>query len=197
MNEDLEFSTTLSLSETDKRYQALYVTHLYGTLFILYGKFTVKKVGDKMKIEGIELLGVNYKGHVNIGITGATVATDEVGKRLKLDLRVKAHNSGTFSKMTLNPDIELSAGFSLVVDRNLEPMNDLSDPLPGAAFSEGRFDSEFYERDGFFVKRKALPDFKPEDLMDYQSDRMVNEGMGTMEAIGRHCPIGFALISFT
>ncbi len=197
MNPELEFSTTVNFSESDKRYQAIYVTQVYGTLFILYARFHIRKNGDNMKINKIELLGVNYKGPVSLRVDSTRFEVDDDEKRLSLTLVLQGNGTGTFSKPDpIEPDVEIPEGYMFVVHRELKKMNPSLD-LPGGAFWKGQFDSEFYVRDGFMIDDiDSLHEFSRENIQDPESEGMLQPG-SEPGAYGKNCPIGFAMIKFS
>ncbi|MEL6559955.1 MAG: hypothetical protein AAFQ94_17330 [Bacteroidota bacterium] len=167
----LEFSSNLCLREDDiERYQFIYATQLYETLFGVYGKFNVVQQGDSSVITSIDFIGINYKGPITLSVfpqfDQPTYATDSDSDRkmLEMNLYLQAGksspqniNSYVVNLKELYPDetFTLKNNDYLKIQRKLVPMvTDNKLPVSERAFSNGQFDSEFYERDGLYVKEK-------------------------------------------
>lgn len=167
----LEFSSNLCLREGDlERYQLIYATQLYETLFGVYGKFTVAQKGDTSVINSIDFIGINYKGPITLSVypkfDKPTYATDSDSgrKMLEMNLYLQAGKSSPqnidpyvvdLKKMFPDETFTLKNNDYLKVQRKLVPMvTDNKLPIAERAFSNGQFDSEFYDRDGLYVKEK-------------------------------------------
>lgn len=223
-NLDLNFSTTIHLHPGDnKRFQLLYFTQLYDTLFSLFARFEVEETqvaNASKRIKEIEFLGVNYKGEKNLKIEDIkvgveqTISDDGQAKLdlLKVDLTVSGCGTGTYTRpkdkiMQLSLDVPDDA--SLRVQRTLRSMNNFEHRiiqdgfegfnLPEDAYWNGSFDSEFFIRDGFFISPKSasgkLFKFNPEiHLQNYKTGDMVDKNSLPF-ASSINCPIGVGLIN--
>lgn len=166
-----EFSSNLCLREDDiERYQLIYATQLYGTLFGVFGKFNVVQQRNASAINSIEFIGINYKGPVTLSIypqfDKPTYATDSGSNRKMLEMNLYLQ-AGKGSQQNIDPYvIDLKALYPgeifslenndyLKIERKLVPMvNNYALPVAERAFSNGQFDSEFYVRDGLYIKEK-------------------------------------------
>ena len=211
----LQFSKTISLAERDNRFQLIYATHLYGTLFGVFARFQTEKIDDdSIKVKMIDFMGINYKGNINLGIKGIKV-NEVVDDVLKIDLILQADGTGFRTKEFLKPDLPevmqedeprphfdniiIKKDQSLEVIRTLVPMNidhpdyeNLQDEI--RAFKDGKFDSEFFIRDGLFVKKK---DIDPNKVFEQHRPASVptTSPLGVQEnvpTLGVSCRIGKA-----
>lgn len=189
---------TVSLNPKDDRYQLIYATELYSSLFAAYAKFDTSTNGDgTVKITQVEVVGINYKGPINLGIVLAEY--DEfVNNTHTLKLIIQANDTGIWSKSTsiTNLNIDVSDGHMLRVERKLLPMNNtITDPLEKRAFVQGKFDSEFFTRNGVFVKEKStIPEAEfngviPLDIPGI-AEFSSSDGPGTV--LGASCEEGWA-----
>ena len=199
--DELEFSTTINFSEHDTRYQAVYTTQLYQTFFVLYARFQVKASEQNRIIERIDLLGVNYKGPVNLQVESTQLGfVDPASKKIILDVTLRGNGEGTFSKPDpLTPNLVVEEDSVFMVNRSLAKMNPEKE-LPAAAFFNGQFDSEFYERDGFMIAEKGgLFQFNySTDMQDPLTGGMYGaNGEMASAALGTNCPIGISKILFS
>ncbi len=189
-NEELiEFSSNLSLCDDDdkNRFQFLYGTHLYGTLFGVFINFGWHEQSNASTrtLDKITFVGVNYKGPVNLELVPDPHKPNEIfiesGNEpawkdgevsgFQMNLWVRASQNQTNPKLTrLDLDVAkirnlqpLQHGNYIRVDRKLQRMNPAittipeepnarKDALRKGAFVNGQFDSEFYERDGAYVR---------------------------------------------
>ena len=168
----MEFSSNISLRRGDEeRYQLLYATQLYGTLFGVFGKFEWEHVKGGLKINRMCLRGINYKGPYTLKIVDrfdepfVQQSRKVEGQVLVLELFVKADTSNgvefpevvwDFERSYPGEDFVLRDNDYLRINRNLLPMVDATDgPIEQRAFKNGLFDEEFYYRDGLYVREKA------------------------------------------
>ncbi|MGB3466216.1 MAG: hypothetical protein WBA74_13140 [Cyclobacteriaceae bacterium] len=192
----LEFSSNLSLNEEDAhRYQFVYATQLYGTLFGVYARVHSEVSDHEAKLTKIDFIGINYKGDNTISLLShfdkpTYAKNQETGVRvLQIKLEVQAGRNapqhidpvtldlaGTFHE----DEFVLRRGDYLKIQRMLIPMvTDDSLPLVERAFYNGHFDSEFYVRDGLFVKYK---DQNPDDI-DYDRSDLIFDNVRENPAI--------------
>ena len=103
-------SPTALLPITEKeRFQLLYYTQVYQTLFAFFARFEVSNAGDEhVKIDAIEFIGVSYKGPKCVRIVGIEVSYNKTGVPdidalaggfLEFKLTISATGSGTFSRL--------------------------------------------------------------------------------------------------
>lgn len=168
----MEFSSNISLRKGDEeRYQQLYATQLYGTLFGVFGKFTWEHVDGGLKIKRICLRGINYKGPYTLKIVDrfdepfVQQSRKVDGQVLILELFLKADTSQRhkfpevvwdFEEKYPNDEFILRDNDYFRINRNLLPMVDKKDgPIERRAFKNGMFDEEFYYRDGLYVREKS------------------------------------------
>ena len=186
-------TNTVLLSEGDEKFQFVYATQLYGSIFGLYANFQVRDIGDTATIEKIHLFGVNYKGPVCLGIT--RVSPPEVnGIDLELEVFLQANDTTVHTPVfTVNTDLEVTRDTELKVIRELDPMSgatyyDNDAPITDRSFVNGKFDSEFFARDGFFVRDKT-----PDWIQLREEDRLFPaiSGLG-----GSNCKIGLSSLAF-
>ena len=154
----LSISGTVSFKkDCQDRWQTVYTSSLYGTMFSIFGKFTYNEVDGKLLIK---LKLINYKGIINLGIHSANfqeprkkveVYESPVDKKiirvisLKIDLK-GIHENKTYDleiDPTLSED-DFKNDIYLEIDRELLPLeNDNCQELV-----DDIFDTEFYYRDG-------------------------------------------------
>lgn len=175
----LELSTNVSLRDDDnQRFQFLYATQLYGTLYGVYGKFTSTADGNKRIINRIDFIGINYKGEANLRLCldsknpdmirqkePPTTSGSSPNKEIKMDLWVERDISDPVDILRKpyldldqisGQDYSVENGDYFRIERKLERMNPITTPkMRDRAFVKGHFDSEFYVRDGLLIKPKA------------------------------------------
>ena len=96
---------TISLKESDNRFQLVYATQLYGSLFALTARFQTEKLENgNIMIRQIDFVGVNYKGPLNLGI---------------INLEVKKVPSNKLEKGFLVVNITLQANDAMVFSREI------------------------------------------------------------------------------
>ena len=109
---ELHFSASINLSPTDgKRFQLLYYTQLYDTLFSLFARFEVADFDeDSVKVQAIEFIGVNYKGHKSLKIEKISASfrdAKDVEKEIDMlkdgylhfDFSIRGTGTGTFTRL--------------------------------------------------------------------------------------------------
>lgn len=187
----LEFSSNLSLSEHDAhRYQLVYATQLYGTLFGVYAKVYSEIEGDEAFLNRIDFIGINYKGentitlldHFDKPVYAENSKTGVRALQLKIEVQAGGQHEQNIDPVTLNlaeayphERFSFKRGDYLSIKRVLIPMvTDTSLPLKERAFYNGHFDSEFYVRDGLYVKHREQ---NPDDLHFDHSDLIFDNVM--------------------
>ena len=163
-----ELTLTLSLKEEDEqRMQLVYASQLYQTFFAIFAVFDIDRTDpNSLKLKGVYLELINYKGIIDIGIVG--VQEPKINDNsIEIKFKVKAlHESAVLkyykfnSVKTVKNNIDSQINFSRV----LEPMN--SDYETGIN-AHNVFDVEFYERDGLFTRKRTLR-LDEEDERDFK-----------------------------
>ena len=135
-----------------------------------------------------------------------TTETEEVEMKhiLYVELTLSGRGTGTFTRpsekvLPVNLQVPKDATFRL--ERKLQSLSRFEDNeslnLPEDAFWNGIFDSEFFVRDGFFVKAKyggMQVEFNEDtDLQDYKTGAMLDYDLPF--ALGINCPIGVGEIN--
>lgn len=193
--QEMQFSKTISLGTEDNRFQLIYATHLYGTLFGLFSRFQTAEEDGTLIIKQIDFYGINYKGPINLGINKIDINDDD-SDLLRIDLKLQADDTEIhtreINKKGLN--IPISANQSLLVERELLPMQgDTTLPDEVRAFKNGKFDSEFFERDGLFVKKKGVdPNTEFREMQPIGINVSTPGAEETPLGIGVICRIGVA-----
>lgn len=198
--QELMFSKTISLEPDDNRFQLVYATQLYGTLFGAFARFQTAKSGANIKIKQIDFYGINYKGSINLGIRDLFI-NDIENDVLKIDLTLQADDTAIYTKEIKkeNLNILITPNQALEIDRTLVPMNDdMTLPDEHRAFKHGKFDSEFFVRDGLYVKAKSTNpnnEFKHMDPISINTSTPQGIPAG-LAGIGVICRIGAARFFF-
>jgi hypothetical protein len=200
--EDFNLSKTISLDEADHRFQLIYATQLYSSLFGVFARFRTEKQSEEIvTIKQIDFIGINYKGPINLGIIDINVSHNNVDGLLEIDLTVRADNTplytDEFNKTNLNYGIR--RGDVMRITRTILPMYEgSSTDVMDKAFVNGKFDSEFFERDGLYVKERPLSHDAQFNSTHLQ--RLPNLSNPTQKAvhelIGPTCRIGEAKFLF-
>ncbi|MGD1957839.1 MAG: hypothetical protein ACFB2Y_03240 [Fulvivirga sp.] len=184
--------TSVQLNLHDSSYQLIYTTQLYGTTFSVFANFSVESEGeDLMRVKEISFIGVNYKGPININIKEIEQPEIDENDRLKITLVLQADdlNVPYTSMISKVVDIQVNKKLDMTIDRDLIPMNDnfnnTAVPIEERAFRSGKFDSEFYMRDGIFIVPRHAPEWVQLGSRDI-FDQTLNQDL----APGRSCVIG-------
>jgi len=156
----LSISGTVSFKKDCKeRWQTVYTSSLYGTMFSLFGKFNYDATNTTLGM--IELKIINYKGLIDLGIKDVDFQEnrkwvevyDEDNKLVPKNIRVislkvvlqgllNQHWKDRNINIILN-EVDLADDIYIEIDRELQPLvNDNDRTL------EGVFDTEHYYRDG-------------------------------------------------
>lgn len=154
-------------------FQSIYSSQLYGTFFSVFAKFiaTKNKKNYEYTFDKIELKLVNYKGNLDLKIVKASLSEIISEGKLsdyKLDLEVKAGSCNTESILADNVEgrIFLTNKHTIKIERFLKPMHQINDETDFPARKDGKFDTEFFYREGLFDRDDALKTgkFKPTQL---------------------------------
>ncbi|MET1260228.1 hypothetical protein ABV409_12845 [Flagellimonas sp. DF-77] len=158
----------LNLDVTKKvdAYQIIYASQLYGTFFAIGARFELND--DCSEIEGIELTLNNYRGLYNIGMHYNTANNWETkGDIGVLKLQLMAYNGTDNDDLVKKLTMNLSENIPLSDIKGIFTTRDLisftkADPIEDH-LDEPTFDSEYFERNGRYIKRKkrldsVLPD---------------------------------------
>ncbi len=160
----LNLTLTVSLSKADEsRMQLVYASQVYQTFFCVFGAFDIdRSETDALKIKGVYLQLINYKGALNLGITGVSDPqtlsiirdTKTINTGLQINFKIKAMEESAIVKYYgFNEAKTLQNANDLFFQRVLEPLD--TEKTRGIT-PNGIFDSEFYERDGLYTRKKTL-----------------------------------------
>lgn len=169
------YNSTITLNSKDnERYQAIYASQSYGTFYGIYGKFTVDDVySDKESVptskllKQIDLKLINYKGVLNIclekdsKLDSETNFDDKNGLILTVKIKGATDSSANDTDhLTFDPPIPIEHDSYFVVIRELlnlhgQSGDEFNDDEILRPFVNGIFDTEFYERQGVAVRKKA------------------------------------------
>lgn len=161
----MELINNISLSPTncgENIYQPIYSSQLYGTFFIVYANFETSEDSDNYFLHKIKLKIINYKGLINLGITGASFYKTEgcdpenpiinnknimlnyKGGYIELKVRALYNSDNDILVDNISEPIKISKNNSyLNVTRKLDQMHG-----DDRVFENGVFDNEFFYRDG-------------------------------------------------
>lgn len=191
--------TSIHLRENDDKYQLIYTTQLYGTIFSVFANFSaLNEENGIMRINQINFIGVNYKGQVNLDIKAIQdpVLVDN-DQQLNVTLELQSDDRGPYTSIiSKSVDVAVDKELGIIVDRELLPMNANYDrvdiPIEDRAFRDGKFDSEYFLRDGVFIVPK-FPEWSQigdTDIfgqalnMPFAPSRSCVIGKGTMRTTG-------------
>ncbi|NQZ77048.1 MAG: hypothetical protein HRT61_13240 [Ekhidna sp.] len=201
---------TISLKESDNRFQLVYATQLYGSLFALTARFQTEKLENgNIMIRQIDFVGVNYKGPLNLGIINLEVKKVPSNKLEKgflvVNITLQANDAMVFSREISKKGLDIEVDCSndekkmLKIHRSLAPMYEgNSDKIEDQAFVHGKFDSEFFERDGVYVKRKEKDhenQFEETDVIEIPE--FSDPTNRIKDIFGPRCVIGESLFIFS
>lgn len=168
------YYTTVVLSEDRvDHFQFVYASQIYGTFFGIYAKFDIRKDGTRAMLKKIRFRIINYKGVINIGITGikTTYKNPNNNPRRVIEFTIKLQGlRNPLLDFIYNPKDNtefLESGHKLKVGRLLESFvgkdrNDLFNSR-----GNGAFDEEFYFRDGLFPIDHKTSDLEDEIGREY------------------------------
>lgn len=157
----MNIAATVNFTDT-ANYQAIYSSQVYGTFFVVYGKFMIREEEGLYLLEGANLRVVNYKGLINVGITKAKLqiqldmATGEnIGGRLIIEIQGVPQNDPA----TTDVDVEINGVNNVIpfpkatsylwVDRRMKRLHDRTGMSQDAEnLLKNIFDEEFYYREG-------------------------------------------------
>jgi len=194
LNKKNSLSGNVVLKKDDKRFQLVYATQLYGSLFGVFGRFNAREVDNtKMELDSVDFQGINYKGPINLGIKEISLKSSD-SNALNIELKLQADETGMYTdvkRCTINKFVTKNQLF--VIERELVPMVDpnLEPDILKRAFKHGKFDSEFFVRDGLYVKDrpKKCYEFANEDRQPLPTE------LGPA-IIGSNCKIGTSMMIF-
>lgn len=160
--------------ENDKDYQALYSSQLYGTFFMVYGKFKAKKSQENSNayhIQSLKLRILNYKGPVDLKIQDAQLLDLKTENYVEKDgallkIKVGIMGGGYEYDVTNFPELNLTKDPKnyLYVKREVKAMSKQE------MNETGIFDNEYYYREGFTITEYE-DDIKIEQKIH---DRVIN-----------------------
>ncbi|MGH1388294.1 hypothetical protein [Kordia sp.] len=164
-----KLTLTISLKEEDEeRMQLVYASQLYQTFFAVFASFDIDRTDPNLlKLKGVYLELINYKGIINLGIVGI-LDPIFIDNGIEIKLKIKAlHESGVlkYYKFTSPKIIKNNTDSQINFARVLEPI--ANNHITGT--NENHiFDSEFFERDGLF-NRKKIRRLEEEDDDDFEA----------------------------
>ncbi|MEM6831009.1 MAG: hypothetical protein AAGA66_03690 [Bacteroidota bacterium] len=184
-----KLSNTVHLYEGDDMFQFVYGTQLYDSMFSLYANFNARANGDLMEVEEITFIGVNYKGNINLGIKDISAPVLAGDGALEITVTLQADDSTAITPLkTVSAGQEVGAGNYLKIIRELAPMSDdyydAQKPILDRAFTNGKFDSEYFVRDGLFIKER------PKDWQMLRSEDLILQNPLVMP--GSDCKFGIS-----
>ncbi|MFY0686008.1 MAG: hypothetical protein JXQ90_02525 [Cyclobacteriaceae bacterium] len=197
MQLDLTYSTNVFLHKDDDRFQFVYGSQLYGTFFSIYAKFIGVPVDDHFLINKILVQGINYKGALNIDIENAYVKekSDEFDNTssqnaliIGIDVRATINAQPVTEEIivdNLGSGISVPTDHILLIERKLKRMyQGNSSDLRDRAFVGGHFDSEFFVRDGLFIKDHQVPRMDANDTITKHNAEMMTPGVRCIPGVG-------------
>ena len=151
----LNLTLTISLKEEDdSRMQLVYASQVYQTFFCVFGAFEIDRTNPmNLKLQGVHLQLINYKGLLNLGIVGVSNPI-RTGNGVEIIFKIKASvPSGIMKYYQFDEAIVIKNGKHIDFHRILEPMD--VDPVRGVSGSNV-YDTEFYERDGLYNRKRTV-----------------------------------------
>lgn len=110
-------------------YQAIFASQVYGTFFVIYGKFLTDKTSKAgcCFVRGVKMKLVNYKGLINMGFTKRKITTNtlsaaangkkskgsknlQVTKAIKVEFEVRGFNTNYEMEIEFTKPIDVSEG---------------------------------------------------------------------------------------
>ena len=151
----LDLTLTISLNEADEnRMQLVYASQLYQTFFAVFGVFDMDRTDpDTLKLKGISLQLINYKGMINLGIIGVSnpVIIDD---GIEIRFMIKAMMpSGVLKYYGFDEAVPVKNSDRIDFQRVLEPID--VKPFTGVGDNLVH-DCEFFERDGLYNRKRTL-----------------------------------------
>lgn len=182
----LDLTLTISLNEADEnRMQLVYASQLYQTFFAVFGAFDVDRTDpNALKLKGVALQLINYKGMINLGIIGVSnpVIIDE---GIEIRFKIKAMMpSGILKYYGFDEVVLVKNSDRIDFQRVLEPI----DVKPYTGVGDNLVhDCEFFERDGLYNRKRTLrlDDDTIEDFIPYDSDGELRRWLSTPTTLER------------
>lgn len=151
---ELPLGLSCDLRKSDKLH-LIYASQLYQTFFAIFGAFKIEKKENKNHLTRMALILINYKGFINLGITGLSKPQIDEKDKIKFYIKVKAgENSTVLQEFNFEKDsVPIEDQQEICFERILEPF--VKGPNQTGMIDNYIFDSEFYERDGLYNQRKS------------------------------------------
>ncbi|WP_074408800.1 MULTISPECIES: hypothetical protein [Aquimarina] len=182
----LDLTLTISLNEADEdRMQLVYASQLYQTFFAVFGAFDMDRTDPNvLKLKGIALQLVNYKGMINLGIIGVSnpmITDDGIEIRFKIKAMMP---SGILKYYGFDEAVPVKNSDRIDFQRVLDPID--VKPYTGVGDSLVH-DSEFFERDGLYNRKRTLrlDDDTIEDFIPHDSDGELRRWLSTPTTLKR------------
>ncbi len=153
---DEKFITTVDLTipYSEKTYQFLYGSQLYGTLFAIYGRIDCSaQENHTYNVKGINFRLINYKGCVNMGFERIELDKEGKNNNNKLTINIYVRPLKCRDQMKFNKDFTVQNNTEILIQRWGMPYTErLSHPNEDGEMSRRSifFDTEFNYRDGYY-----------------------------------------------
>lgn len=151
-----DYTGNINLHPDDKRYQFLMASQNYGTLYGVFGNFTIEIEEDKYYLTQLDLKIVNYKGLLNIGFAlnkNLDLAFNG-NNEVKMDVSVQGLSNVYMKQADIKSRIDVThikkMKFNRVLNFLVSDVLDLNE--------SGVFDNEFYYRDGIQTSDERKPE---------------------------------------
>lgn len=177
LSNDLQMIVTADLrvsgTPTDPVYHFVYASQLYSTLFAVYSRFNITPLGDRCRVDSIDLDLFNYNGAVNIGFIDEDPLYKVDGQNKYVLFGVRGMSTKRSARVSLavpgQPEVivERNIPTRLTFSRYLYQMfgfyntpADIIDTVTGELDLKvpdlDHFDTEFYSRSGSDYYRDPL-----------------------------------------
>ncbi|WP_106792317.1 hypothetical protein [Aquimarina sp. Aq78] len=183
----LDLTLTISLSEADEdRMQLVYASQLYQTFFAVFGAFDVDRTDpNDLKLKGIVLQLINYKGMINLGIIGVSNPII-IENGIEIRFKVKAMMpSGILKYYGFDEAVPVKNSDRIDFQRVLEPI----DVKPYTGVGDNLVhDCEFFERDGLYNRKRTLrlDDDNVKGFISHDSDGELRRWLSTPATLERN-----------